>query len=237
MNGGRGFNQQPYNVGYMPQGYPVRGRGMPPQGYGYYPQNMAAPVATRAQVLAALKRQVEYYFSVDNLCRDLFLRQKMDPKEGWIALSVIGAFNRVRMLTPDPTRYQKRCKDRRWLNLTTLRMRFESVAINGETGCYLLMDQQAQPADSDATAAAPADSAPTKADDFEMDEDFGDNNNESDDENTDDEYEEDDMNDVDVGRLMIVTQKGARHGPGSTTGSSAARPIVGQVQHKQYQPQ
>ena len=59
---------------------------MPAQSYGYYPQNMATPVATRAQVLAALKRQVEYYFSVDNLCRDLFLRQKMDPKEGWIAL-------------------------------------------------------------------------------------------------------------------------------------------------------
>ena len=54
-NGGRGYNQQPYNVGYMPQGYPVRGRGMPPQSYGYYPQNMEAPVATRAQILAALK--------------------------------------------------------------------------------------------------------------------------------------------------------------------------------------
>ena len=33
------------------------------------------------------------------------------------------------------------------------------------------------------------------------------------------------MNDVDVGRLMIVTQKGARHGPGNEGGASAARPI------------
>ena len=229
MNGGRGFNQQPYNVGYMPQGYPVRGRGMPPQGYGYYPQNMAAPVATRAQVLAALKRQVEYYFSVDNLCRDLFLRQKMDPKEGWIALSVIGAFNRVRMLTPDPTALSEALQGSTVVEFNDAK---DAIRVGGDQWRNWLLSADgsagvAQPADSDATAAAPADSAPTKADDFEMDEDFGDNNNESDDENTDDEYEEDDMNDVDVGRLMIVTQKGARHGPGSTTGSSAARPIVG----------
>lgn len=44
--------------------------------------------------------QVEYYFSVQNLCRDIFLRSKMDD-EGWIAGSVIAGFNRVRMLTPD----------------------------------------------------------------------------------------------------------------------------------------
>jgi len=227
-NGGRGYNQQPYNVGYMPQGYPVRGRGMPPQSYGYYPQNMAAPVATRAQVLAALKRQVEYYFSVDNLCRDLFLRQKMDPTEGWIPLSVIGAFNRVRMLTPDPTALSEALQGSTVIEFNEAK---DAIRIGGDQWRNWLLSADGsasapQPADSNAAAAAAA-PPPTKSDDFEMDEDFGDNNNESDDENTDDEYEEDDMNDVDVGRLMIVTQKGARHGPGSTSGSSAARPIAG----------
>ena len=44
--------------------------------------------------------QVEYYFSVQNLCRDMFLRSKM-ADGGWIPAAVIAGFNRVRMLTPD----------------------------------------------------------------------------------------------------------------------------------------
>lgn len=44
--------------------------------------------------------QVEYYFSVQNLCRDMFLRSKM-ADGGWIPVAVIAGFNRVRMLTPD----------------------------------------------------------------------------------------------------------------------------------------
>ena len=63
---------------------------------------MPAQVPQRDQILSAVKQQVEYYFSVENLCKDLFLRSKMDPKEGWIALSVIASFNRIRMMTPDP---------------------------------------------------------------------------------------------------------------------------------------
>ena len=63
---------------------------------------MPAQVPQRDQILSAVKQQVEYYFSVENLCRDLFLRSKMDPEEGWIALSVIASFNRIRMMTPDP---------------------------------------------------------------------------------------------------------------------------------------
>ena len=187
-------------------------------------------VATRAQVLAALKRQVEYYFSVDNLCRDLFLRQKMDPTEGWIALSVIGAFNRVRMLTPDPTALSEALQGSTVIEFNEAK---DAIRVGGDQWRNWLLSADGsasvpQSADSNAAAVESATSAPTKADDFEMDEDFGDNNNnESDDENTDDEYEEDDMNDADVGRLMIVTQKGARHGPGSTAGSSAARPITG----------
>ena len=48
----------------------------------------------------ALCRQIEYYFSVQNLCKDLFLRAKMND-DGWIPLHVIAAFNRVKALTTD----------------------------------------------------------------------------------------------------------------------------------------
>jgi hypothetical protein len=42
--------------------------------------------------------QVEYYLSVDNLIRDLWLREQMDA-EGWVALAHIAAFKRMAMLT------------------------------------------------------------------------------------------------------------------------------------------
>ena len=45
---------------------------------------------------------MEYYFSLQNLCRDIFLRSKMDDS-GWILVSVIANFNRMRLLTPDQT--------------------------------------------------------------------------------------------------------------------------------------
>ena len=42
----------------------------------------------------------EYYFSVDNLCKDMFLRKHMDSK-GFVYLSFIADFNRIKHLTTD----------------------------------------------------------------------------------------------------------------------------------------
>lgn len=42
----------------------------------------------------------EYYFSVDNLCKDMFLRKHMDS-EGFVFLSVLANFNRIKQLTQD----------------------------------------------------------------------------------------------------------------------------------------
>ena len=42
----------------------------------------------------------EYYFSVDNLCKDMFLRKHMDS-QGFVFLSVLAKFNRIKQLTPD----------------------------------------------------------------------------------------------------------------------------------------
>nr|PNR50940.1 hypothetical protein PHYPA_010126 [Physcomitrium patens] len=49
---------------------------------------------------AMLVKQIEYYFSMDNLCKDIFLRSKMDS-DGFIPINVIANFNRVRQLTED----------------------------------------------------------------------------------------------------------------------------------------
>lgn len=49
----------------------------------------------------ALRRQIEFYFSLDNLLRDIYLRRNMDAN-GWVPLSVVANFTRVRMLTDQP---------------------------------------------------------------------------------------------------------------------------------------
>ncbi|KAI9250354.1 hypothetical protein EDC94DRAFT_315663 [Helicostylum pulchrum] len=47
-----------------------------------------------------IMQQIEYYFSIDNLCKDVFLRQQMDSN-GFVDLSFIANFNRVKGLTTD----------------------------------------------------------------------------------------------------------------------------------------
>ena len=74
--------------------YPPTAYGMPTQ----MPPGM--PAISQDQLLLAVQQQIEYYFSMQNLVKDVFLRSKMND-EGWISLHVIASFNRVRMLTPD----------------------------------------------------------------------------------------------------------------------------------------
>lgn len=45
-----------------------------------------------------IKRQIEYYFSIENLERDFFLRRKMD-EQGFLPISLIAGFHRVQALT------------------------------------------------------------------------------------------------------------------------------------------
>lgn len=42
----------------------------------------------------------EYYFSVDNLCKDIYLRRHMDS-QGFAPLNVIASFKRVKQMTED----------------------------------------------------------------------------------------------------------------------------------------
>lgn len=61
------------------------------------PYNAALePMALMSTVAA----QLEYYFSIENLCKDMYLRSNMDS-QGWVPLSVIAGFNRIKTLTED----------------------------------------------------------------------------------------------------------------------------------------
>ncbi|KAG1360992.1 putative La-related protein [Cocos nucifera] len=55
------------------------------------PPTMFAPVDYLRTVLL---KQIEFYFSYDNLCKDIYLRQKMDD-HGWVPISLIAGFNRI----------------------------------------------------------------------------------------------------------------------------------------------
>ncbi|CAF1182877.1 unnamed protein product [Adineta ricciae] len=58
------------------------------------------PAYTEQQLKELLRRQVEYYFSTENLEADIFLRQQMS-KDGYVPLSLIASFNRVQTLCDD----------------------------------------------------------------------------------------------------------------------------------------
>ncbi|KAF2199945.1 hypothetical protein GQ43DRAFT_97450 [Delitschia confertaspora ATCC 74209] len=60
--------------------------------------------------------QLEYYFSVENLCKDIFLRRHMDSK-GFVFLDVIAGFNRIKQLTTEVDMLKLVCynsKDIEW---------------------------------------------------------------------------------------------------------------------------
>ncbi|KAL1838311.1 hypothetical protein VTJ49DRAFT_2823 [Mycothermus thermophilus] len=65
---------------------------------GQYPPYMYPPVFDVS--IPVLKAQIEYYFSVENLCKDYYLRKHMDG-QGFVHLSTIANFKRVKMVTED----------------------------------------------------------------------------------------------------------------------------------------
>lgn len=60
-----------------------------------YPSFVEQPV-----IMDLVSTQLEYYFSLDNLLKDLFLRSNMDS-QGFVFLSVIAGFNRIKHLCND----------------------------------------------------------------------------------------------------------------------------------------
>jgi la-related protein 1 len=62
----------------------------------------SARLASEEVLKTNIKAQVEYYFSREGLREDFFLRRKMDS-EGFLPVTLVASFNRVRSLTNDVT--------------------------------------------------------------------------------------------------------------------------------------
>ena len=58
------------------------------------------PYEEQVTLFDMVTMQMEYYFSLDNLCKDMFLRKHMDS-QGYVFLSVLAGFNRIVALTTD----------------------------------------------------------------------------------------------------------------------------------------
>uniref|UniRef100_A0A0E0P468 HTH La-type RNA-binding domain-containing protein n=1 Tax=Oryza rufipogon TaxID=4529 RepID=A0A0E0P468_ORYRU len=76
-----------------------------PPAYPYYhpqpqPDPEPEPDADPQQHRANLLKQIEFYFSKDNLCTDVFLRRNMDD-QGWVNIALIAGFNKVQESTDD----------------------------------------------------------------------------------------------------------------------------------------
>ncbi|KAI8051665.1 hypothetical protein BDF22DRAFT_81909 [Syncephalis plumigaleata] len=63
-----------------------------------YPAVAANPTSVDKNTMEHyLRMQIEYYFSIENLCRDIYLRSHMDD-EGYVPIDILTSFNRVKNL-------------------------------------------------------------------------------------------------------------------------------------------
>ncbi|KAJ2617305.1 hypothetical protein H4S08_000406 [Coemansia sp. RSA 1365] len=103
---GQGYVSGPMHRG----GYQQRSAGHAPSHYhgkgnvqagGFVPAPLPRPAADdEGSIKGFVKAQVEYYFSVENLCKDIFFRTQMDP-DGFVPLTLIAGFNRLKSVTAD----------------------------------------------------------------------------------------------------------------------------------------
>ncbi|KAL5706421.1 hypothetical protein ACHQM5_024591 [Ranunculus cassubicifolius] len=89
-----GFHDMASPVYYLPTHPPESLRAVPLQPFFPGAPFMILPVPDPSK----LAKQIEYYFSPENLCKDIFLRKHMDA-QGWVPISVIAEFNKVKEIT------------------------------------------------------------------------------------------------------------------------------------------
>jgi la-related protein 1 len=59
-------------------------------------------------IIPVIRQQIEYYFSVENLCKDTYLRRQMDS-QGFVKFSTIAGFKRMRELVKDHEMMRAAC--------------------------------------------------------------------------------------------------------------------------------
>ncbi|EDK38693.2 hypothetical protein PGUG_02791 [Meyerozyma guilliermondii ATCC 6260] len=65
---------------------------------GYPHTQIPPPISPKQDPSEALTQQIDYYFSLENLIKDIFLRKHMHEQDGWVPLSLILNFKRVKII-------------------------------------------------------------------------------------------------------------------------------------------
>eukprot|EP00736_Rhodelphis_marinus_P013271 Rmarinus@m.13789 len=146
-----------------------------------------------------LRAQIEYYFSMENLIRDIYLRMNMDA-EGWIDLSLIADFNRVRQLSTDLALIREALEESQTLELDGGRVRKKG---DWKQWVFPAKEDGSQKAGGSTAPAAESGSGEAGTEDapFKLDEDIEKEANKNESAPT-----SDDLPDDDLSKLIIVTR-------------------------------
>ncbi|XP_046841055.1 la-related protein 1B-like [Xenia sp. Carnegie-2017] len=104
--GGRGFDRRiqyannSYQFSYLTPYDTTMYMAQTFSGICYYDNSNYSNMLDQSLLKDDIRRQIEYYFSTENLAKDVYLRQQMDA-EGYIPLSLISSFFRVQALSQD----------------------------------------------------------------------------------------------------------------------------------------
>uniref|UniRef100_A0A2P2JKF9 HTH La-type RNA-binding domain-containing protein n=1 Tax=Rhizophora mucronata TaxID=61149 RepID=A0A2P2JKF9_RHIMU len=91
-----GFPELAPSVYYVAAPHPDSFRGLPFVAAPIPPHPMLFPVPD-LQLHSKILSQIDYYFSNENLIKDIFLRQNMDD-QGWVPVQLIATFKKVSYL-------------------------------------------------------------------------------------------------------------------------------------------
>ena len=117
------------------------------------------PYEEQVTLFDMVTMQMEYYFSLDNLCKDMFLRKHMDS-QGYVFLSVLAGFNRIVALTTDIEMIRYVCFNSQKIELKPGQIwqdgRDRLRAREGWKNFVLSIDQRDPSAQSDGPTPAPS---------------------------------------------------------------------------------
>lgn len=113
----------PNNVMYAPLRYgqphplaPIQTQntmygGYPPmQAMSAIPYDQYQQTEPHYSILGMVRMQLEYYFSIDNLCKDVFLRKHMDS-QGFVFLNFLAGFKRLQQIAASFSTLQQACHE------------------------------------------------------------------------------------------------------------------------------
>jgi len=93
-------------------------------------------------------QQMEYYFSVENLCKDVYMRTQMDA-DGYVPLSLVANFNRVKSLTTDHALIKETLK-----NSTEIELKGDNIRKKSDWTIWVFPKEQGSTAPFQATRSS-----------------------------------------------------------------------------------